>query len=78
MYVKILTLALTLSYASFGVNVGWCDSCGSLWDQEDMSLRIYGEERCIGEICPDCAEYWLKVGQVQEYFKDSKNIVRTT
>ena len=67
----MLSLALTLSYAVYGVNVGWCDSCGS--------LRIYGEERWIGEICPDCVEYWLgDEKQLRKHIKDSDAIVYTT
>lgn len=58
MFVKILTTALILSYAAFGVDVGCCDSCGNLWDQEFMTLTAYANEMHFGELCPVCVEFW--------------------
>ena len=57
MYVKILTSALWLSFAMFGVDVNWCDSCGALWDAGDMVLTFYGDG-WHGFICPSCVDFW--------------------
>ena len=58
MYVQVLTTALYLSFAMFGVDVSWCDSCGSLWDAADMTMAFYGDG-WHGLICPDCLRHWL-------------------
>ena len=58
MFVELFTAAIIASYALFGVDVAYCDSCGELWDQPDMTLTAYANEMHFGEICPDCVDFW--------------------
>ena len=60
MFVKILTTCIIASYAMFGVNVDYCNSCGMLWDRPDFTYATYGDEcEYFGWICPECVDYWL-------------------
>lgn len=54
-----LALAIIASVAIMQP-VDWCDSCGEMHPQSELTQEVDYGEHYHGELCHSCVEYWLE------------------
>lgn len=54
MRVAIIKFIAALMFSSIGIMPAWCDSCGEMYNANDMTHC----ETCGATICPICEEYY--------------------